>query len=75
MAEPPDGVELVKLRAFAGLTLAQAAEAPVIGPRTSGRDWAYTRAWLCPALAGSDRSGEKEGNPAEPGASGPETEH
>ena len=42
--------ELVKLRAFAGLTLAQAANVLGIGLRTAERDWAYARAWLFDAL-------------------------
>ena len=66
---------LVQLRAFAGLTLAQAAEALGIGRRTADRDWAYARAWLCHALTGPDRPGEAGENPADPGAPGPRTEH
>ena len=38
--------ELVKLRYFAGLTLAQAAEALSMPPRSADRLWAYARAWL-----------------------------
>ena len=60
--EDPGAAELVKLRAFAGLTLGQAAEVLGIGRRTADRDWAYARAWLCHALAGSDRAGEREKN-------------
>jgi RNA polymerase sigma factor (TIGR02999 family) len=37
---------LVKLRFFAGLTNAQAAEALGISPSTADNDWAYARAWL-----------------------------
>ena len=44
--EDPEAAELVKLRAFAGLTLAQAAEVLGIARRTADRDWAYARAWL-----------------------------
>ena len=47
----PDGAELVRLRAFAGLTLADAAEVMGIGRRTADRYWAYARAWLCDALS------------------------
>jgi RNA polymerase sigma factor (TIGR02999 family) len=46
----PDGAELVRLRAFAGLTLAEAADAMGIGRRTADRYWAYARAWLCDFL-------------------------
>ena len=56
--EDPEAAELVKLRVFAGLTLAQAAKALGIGRRTADRDWAYARAWLCHALAGADPPGE-----------------
>jgi RNA polymerase sigma factor (TIGR02999 family) len=73
--EDPEAAELVKLRAFAGLTLAQAAEVLGIGRRTADRNWAYVRAWLCHALGGTDPPGEGEKNVADPGASGPQTEH
>jgi RNA polymerase sigma factor (TIGR02999 family) len=53
--EDPAGAELVRLRAFAGLTLAEAAEVMGIGRRTADRYWAYARAWLCDAL-GDDES-------------------
>lgn len=38
--------ELVKLRFFAGLTNAQAADALGISESTADNDWAYSRAWL-----------------------------
>jgi RNA polymerase sigma factor (TIGR02999 family) len=38
--------ELVKLRYFAGLTLADAARIMTISPRSVDRLWAYARAWL-----------------------------
>lgn len=38
--------ELVKLRFFAGLTVAQAAEALGVSPTTADNDWAYARCWL-----------------------------
>jgi RNA polymerase sigma factor (TIGR02999 family) len=44
-ADPP-AAELVKLRYFAGLSIAQAAEVLGISPRTADRLWAYARAWL-----------------------------
>ena len=50
--DDPVGAELVGLRAFAGLTLAEAAEVLGIGRRTADRYWAYARAWLCDALSG-----------------------
>lgn len=38
--------ELVKLRFFAGLTVAQAAKALDISTSTAENDWTYARAWL-----------------------------
>jgi RNA polymerase sigma factor (TIGR02999 family) len=38
--------DLVKLRYFAGLTIAQAAEVLGIASATADRYWAYARAWL-----------------------------
>ena len=52
--EDPAGAELVRLRAFAGLTLGEAAEVLGIGRRTADRYWAYARAWLCDALSGDE---------------------
>jgi RNA polymerase sigma factor (TIGR02999 family) len=44
--------ELVKLRYFAGLTGAQAAEALNISTATAERYWAYARAWLLKEMGG-----------------------
>jgi RNA polymerase sigma factor (TIGR02999 family) len=38
--------QLVKLRFFAGLTMAQAAEVLALPLRTAQRNWAYARTWL-----------------------------
>jgi RNA polymerase sigma factor (TIGR02999 family) len=38
--------ELVKLRFFAGLTIAEAARALGISASTADNDWAYARSWL-----------------------------
>ena len=38
--------ELVLLRYFAGLSLAEAAEATGVSTATAYRHWAYARAWL-----------------------------
>lgn len=45
-AVDPRKAELVKLRFFAGLTNAQAAEALGISTSTADNDWTYARAWL-----------------------------
>jgi RNA polymerase sigma factor (TIGR02999 family) len=50
--EFPVSAELVKLRFFAGMTLADAADALGIPRRTADRHWAFARAWLAAALAG-----------------------
>jgi RNA polymerase sigma factor (TIGR02999 family) len=42
----PAAAQLVKLRYFAGLTMAQAAESLGIPLRTAERSWAYARSWL-----------------------------
>jgi RNA polymerase sigma factor (TIGR02999 family) len=42
----PQAAALVKLRYFAGLTVAQAAEVLAVSPRNADFLWAYARAWL-----------------------------
>ena len=44
--EDRTAAELVQLRYFAGLTLAQIAEAMDISPRTADRTWVFAKAWL-----------------------------
>ena len=44
--------DLVKLRFFAGLTNAQAADALNISESTADADWAYAKAWLRLQIAG-----------------------
>lgn len=48
----PPKAELVKLRYFAGLSLAQAAEALGISTATASRHWTYAKAWLHREVAG-----------------------
>ncbi len=48
--EHPDKAELVKLRYFAGMTLAEAAAALGISSATADRQWRYARAWLARQL-------------------------
>jgi RNA polymerase sigma factor (TIGR02999 family) len=59
--ENPTCAELVKLRFFTGLTLAETAAALGLATRTADRHWAYARAWLYEALR------EQEG-PAQDGS-------
>ena len=49
-AEDAEAAELVKLRFFAGLTAAQAAEALGISARTADRVWTFARSFLLTAL-------------------------
>ena len=49
----PTSAQLIQLRYFAGLTLAHAAEALRISPRTADRLWAYARAWLYREIRGA----------------------
>ena len=48
----PRAAEVVKLRYFVGLTVAEAAAALGISPRTADDDWAYARAWLVAEIRG-----------------------
>ena len=48
--------ELVKLRYFAGLTMAQAAEAMGVSLRTSERNWTDASVWLRAELAEAEDS-------------------
>ncbi len=49
--------DLVQLRYFAGLTMAEAAQALGLAPRTADRTWAYARAWLHREIAGAESAG------------------
>jgi RNA polymerase sigma factor (TIGR02999 family) len=51
-AVDPQAAQLVQLRYFAGLTLAEAAQILGVSARTVDRLWAYARAWLYQALEG-----------------------
>jgi DNA-directed RNA polymerase specialized sigma24 family protein len=44
---------LVKLRYFAGLSSAEAAEVLHLSPRSANRLWVYARAWLRRAIGGA----------------------
>jgi RNA polymerase sigma factor (TIGR02999 family) len=54
--EDPRKAELVKLRYFAGLTLAEAAFTLGLPERTAGRHWTYARAWLRRAIEASENN-------------------
>jgi RNA polymerase sigma factor (TIGR02999 family) len=48
--------DLVKLRFFAGLTVAQAAQALGVSATTAENEWTYARCWLRLEMAGSEDS-------------------
>jgi RNA polymerase sigma factor (TIGR02999 family) len=58
-AEDPQAAKLVELRHFIGLSIAEAALALGISPRTADRVWAFARAWLHRELAETDADPEK----------------
>jgi RNA polymerase sigma factor (TIGR02999 family) len=51
-ASHPTASQLVKLRYFSGLTIAEAADVLDISPRTANRLWAYARVWLLREIRG-----------------------
>ena len=51
----PRKAELVKLRFFAGLTVAQAAKTLDISTSTAENDWTYARSWLRLEMSGGGR--------------------
>lgn len=51
--------QLVKLRFFAGLTTAQAAEAIGVSVSTAENDWTYVRSWLRLEMLGKGQSGTR----------------
>ena len=52
----PQAAELVKLRYYAGLSVAEAAEMIGIARSTAYEHWAYARAWLRREIAGGEES-------------------
>lgn len=56
-AVQPQAAELVQLLYFAGCTLPEAARILNVSPRTAGRLWTYSRAWLRREIEGSDGPG------------------
>ena len=62
-AEHPGKAGLVKLRYFAGLTLAEAAAALGVSTATADRHWRYARAWLARRLRPGGRPEESSQNP------------
>jgi RNA polymerase sigma factor (TIGR02999 family) len=52
-AEDSQAAKLVELRHFTGMSVAEAAQALGISPRTADRIWAFARAWLHRELTGT----------------------
>jgi RNA polymerase sigma factor (TIGR02999 family) len=48
--EDPDAASVVRMRYFAGLSVAETAAALGISERSVAREWAYARAWLAGVL-------------------------
>jgi RNA polymerase sigma factor (TIGR02999 family) len=57
-AKQPEKAELVNLRYFAGLTIADAAAVLGISTSTAERYWRYARAWLARRLRQNNASGQ-----------------
>lgn len=57
--QDPRSAEIVRLRFFAGLSIAETANALGLSVRTVNRDWEFARAWLFRAL-GEAAEGTKE---------------
>jgi RNA polymerase sigma factor (TIGR02999 family) len=57
-ATDPTAAELVRLRFFAGLPLAEVAQFLGMSPRTADRLWAYARAWLHQEVRGAPPADE-----------------
>jgi len=55
--------ELVKLRFFAGLTLAEAAQVLGISANTADRDWAFAKAWLHREMTAGEGASERAAGP------------
>ena len=49
--QDPGAAQLVQLRYFAGLTMAEAAAALGVPLRTAERNWTYARTWLHRAIS------------------------
>ena len=54
--EEPQAAEVLKLRFFTGLSVAETAELMGLSERTVKREWQYARAWMFRALADADQS-------------------
>jgi RNA polymerase sigma factor (sigma-70 family) len=53
-AEEPQAAQVLKLRFFTGLSVAETAELMGLSERTVKREWQYARAWMFRALGEGD---------------------
>lgn len=53
-AEEPRSAQVLKLRFFTGLSVAETAEVIGLSERTVKREWQFARAWMFRALGGND---------------------
>jgi DNA-directed RNA polymerase specialized sigma24 family protein len=53
----PRKAQIVELRCFGGMTVAESAEALGVHPNTVIRDWGLAKAWLKQELRSKDRPG------------------
>ncbi len=61
-AENPEAAQLVRLRFYCGLSMADTAEAMQIPRRTLDRRWEYARAWLARAIGESQDQERRTGD-------------
>ena len=52
--QDPRAADVVRLRFFAGLSVAETAKALEVSERTVKREWSFARAWLFDALRGAE---------------------
>ena len=66
--EEPQAAQVLKLRFFTGLSVAETAELMGLSERTVKREWQYARAWMFRALGDAEQQGAtSEGPPISPG--------
>ena len=58
-AEEPQAAQVLKLRFFTGLSVAETAELMGLSERTVKREWQYARAWMFRALGDADSTDAK----------------
>ena len=62
-AEEPQAAQVLKLRFFTGLSVAETAELMGLSERTVKREWQYARAWMFRALGDAEQQGASGDGP------------